>query len=233
MQKPTVFRVKRLVVELIFDFDSGIVRHLWDIFDEFKLSDLQARVDGLGLVAEDKTRHMVFTLDGKKASIDFENIERLEIAQAAMGKFVSSVLKYRKQTTFARLGIRSYIMALTEPNVPKKEYVNVLAGLLPYKSLKTTETTDSGFIVRFPKNGWNVRYGMFAYDEAIMKRYHRVHDNELYNQPCFVYDLDFSKLNVKPDNNFDMVFSLREVHDISLDLMKTHLSEIVGEKWVQ
>lgn len=230
MQKPNVFRVKRLILELLFDFDSGVVRHLWDILDEFKISGLQARVDGLGLIAEDAERNMVIRIDGKRAAIDFENIDRIEAAQTTVGRFVGAVLKYRKQSKFARIGVRTYIMALTDPNASKKEYIDALANLLPCKSLKVEEATDAGFFVRFPKNGWGIRLGTFAYDETVMQRHHRVNNNPVYAQPSLVYDLDFSRVEYTPDNSFDTVFLLREVHNMGVEVMKTHLDEIWGQK---
>jgi len=226
MQKPTIFRIKHLVLEMISDFDTGIAKNLWNIYDDLKLPTLKVRTDGLGLLGEDNDRSMICRIEGNRSGIDIENIPRIDAANVTIGKFGNTILKHHNTHFFKRLGIRIFVMALTEPNPEKKEYVRTIANFLPNKSFPSTDPTDAGFFVRFAKNDWSIRFGLFSSDDDVMKKYHRIHSNELYTQPCAIYDLDFYRTNLQIPKDFDMKFYLNEVYALASELIKINVDEV-------
>lgn len=56
--------------------------------------------------------------------------------------------------------------------------------------------STAGLVLRFAEDGRRIGFGVFSGDEEVIKRYHRVHNNPKFLQPCILFDIDLCKNQV-------------------------------------
>ncbi|MDD5302637.1 MAG: hypothetical protein PHS14_05945 [Elusimicrobia bacterium] len=234
---PETYKIKSFLVEARFKPHFSINSTVWEVLDNFPTPDIGFLTSG-GVEGRDKIKSSQYQVEFNRASHLVENIDNAEglkiwISKAA--SLINHVINKWDISKIERLGIRLHLL-VTSPEIQSQgEYSKLLAQGVDIVSNGDipTDVLSTGFVFRFKKNPWGVRFGSFSSDYEVVKKYHKYVEREsIFSNPGILFDIDCFQFNLDStpskqlNGKFDVSSFVNGAHILAAELVQKHVMTI-------